>query len=218
VGGGSNRLHFFRTQFTGTWDEPVRRRKWRLPAESTFLFADGNGRIGRLWQTLILSRWKPALAWLPVESVIQKRQKEYYRALAAVDKAGHSTVFIEFILSALLQALREISPSDQVRDQVTNQVKALLKCLGTRALSAAECMKKLHLTHRPTFRRNYLQPALNAGLIERTVPDKPNSRLQKYRRKVAGREQAHLPDCAPSSGIALIRPLPNPCRFDCQQR
>jgi Fic family protein len=120
-----------------------------------------------------------------VESVIRERQKEYYRALAAADKAGQSTVFIEFILSALLQALQEVRATDQVSDQVTDQVKALLKHLGNRTLTAVECMEKLGLTHRPTFRRNYLQPALDAGLIERTVPDKPNSRLQKYRR--AGR-------------------------------
>jgi hypothetical protein len=144
-------------------------------------FADGNGRIGRLWQTLILSRWKPIFAWVPVESVIKERQREYYAALAAADKAGQSTVFIEFVLSALLQTLRDMGPTDQVGDQVTDQVKVLLKCLGSRILSAVECMKKLGLAHRPTFRRNYLQPALDAGLIERTVPDKPNSRLQRYR-------------------------------------
>lgn len=62
--------------------------------------------LGHLWQTLILSRWKPELAFLPVESVIRERLAEYYAALAASDKAGQSTIFIEFIFSALLQALR----------------------------------------------------------------------------------------------------------------
>ena len=141
-------------------------------------FADGNGRMGRLWQTLILSRWKPLLAYLPVETVIRERQQEYYQALAAADKAGQSTPFIEYLLSALLQALREVP----VTDQVTDQVKALLRCLGSRTLSAVECMKKLGLVHRPSFRQSYLQPALDAGVIERTLPDKPSSRLQKYRR------------------------------------
>jgi Fic family protein len=74
-------------------------------------FEDGNGRLGRLWQTLILSRWKPLLAWLPVESVIHERQSAYYAALAASDKAGNSTVFIEYRLSALLEALREFTDS-----------------------------------------------------------------------------------------------------------
>ena len=146
-------------------------------------FADGNGRMGRLWQTLILSQWNPLLAYLPVETVIRERQAEYYRALAASDKQGQSTLFIEFLLSALLQALREAAVTDQVSDQVTDQVKALLKCLRAKPASALECMKKLGLSHRPTFRKNYLQPALDAGLIARTLPDRPNSRLQKYLRR-----------------------------------
>ncbi len=145
-------------------------------------FADGNGRIGRLWQTLILSSWKPELAFLPVESVIRQRQAEYCAALAASDKAGQSTIFIEFLLSALLQAVHEVSATDQVSDQVSDQVKALLKCLAKQPLTALACMKKLGLAHRPTFRKNYLQPALDAGLVERTLPDKPKSSLQKYRR------------------------------------
>ncbi|WP_395748543.1 Fic family protein [Prosthecobacter sp.] len=149
-------------------------------------FADGNGRIGRLWQTLILSRWKPELAFLPVESVIREQQAGYYRALAAADKAGQSTVFIEFMLSTLLQSLEEVTTTDQVSDQVTDQVKALFKCLANGPLSALDCMKKLGLSHRPTFRKNYLQPALEARLIERTLPDKPNSSQQKYRLTAKG--------------------------------
>ena len=66
-------------------------------------------------------------------------------------------------------------------DQVTDQVKKLLRIFDSEFLSASELMQKLNLSHRPTFRKNYLHPALNQGLIEMTVPDKPNSRLQKYR-------------------------------------
>lgn len=149
-------------------------------------FADGNGRMGRLWQTLILSQWKPLFAFLPVETVIRDQQAEYYKILAACDKAGNSTAFIEFLLSALVVALRDSPSTDQVTDQVSDQVAALLRALGTKTLSALECMKRLKLSHRPTFRANYLNPALSAGLIERTIPDKPQSRLQKYRLTVAG--------------------------------
>ena len=125
-------------------------------------FADGNGRMGRLWQTLILSHWNPLFAFLPVESVIRDRQADYYRVLGACDKAGNSTAFIEFLLAALLTALREASATDQLTDQLTDQVKSLLKALKTKPLSAVECMQRLKLSHRPTFRANYLHPAQTA--------------------------------------------------------
>jgi Fic family protein len=144
-------------------------------------FADGNGRMGRLWQTLILSGWNPLFAFLPVETVIRDQQAAYYKVLAACDKAGNSTAFIEFLLAALLTALREVATTDQVADQLTDQVKSLLRALGTETITALECMKRLKLSHRPTFRANYLTPALAAGLIEYTIPEKPQSRLQKYR-------------------------------------
>lgn len=70
-------------------------------------FADGNGRMGRLWQTLILSRWQPPLAWLPVETVIRDRQRDYYAALAQSDRTSEATPFVEFMLDALTEALRE---------------------------------------------------------------------------------------------------------------
>jgi Fic family protein len=143
--------------------------------------------MGRLWQTLILSRWNPLFAYLPVETVIRERQAEYYKVLGACDKVGSSTAFIEFLLATLLTALREISGTDQVGDQVTDQVAAILRALKGKTLSALECMNRLKLSHRPTFRANYLNPALDHGLIERTIPDKPNSRFQQYRLTAKGR-------------------------------
>ncbi len=70
-------------------------------------FADGNGRVGRLWHTLLLSKWNSAFAWLPVESIIHDRQQEYYAAINASNDAGESTVFIEFMLSAIKVSLIE---------------------------------------------------------------------------------------------------------------
>jgi Fic family protein len=69
-------------------------------------FSDGNGRLGRLWQTLILSQWRAAMAYLPVESIICDQQVDYYRVLGEADQASDCTVFIEFMLQALTQALR----------------------------------------------------------------------------------------------------------------
>jgi Fic family protein len=70
-------------------------------------FSDGNGRMGRLWQTLILSRWQPMLAWLPVETVIKRRQDDYYAQLAHADQRGDCSDFIEFMLAAIAESLRE---------------------------------------------------------------------------------------------------------------
>ena len=80
-------------------------------------FADGNGRIGRLWHTLLLSKWNPVFAWLPVESIIHAHQKEYYAAINASNAAGESTVFIEFMLSAIKASLIDVlNTSDEMSD------------------------------------------------------------------------------------------------------
>ena len=80
-------------------------------------FADGNGRVGRLWHTLLLSKWNPDFAWLPVESIIHERQQEYYAAINASNDAGESTVFIEFMLSAIKASLMDaIRTSDEMSD------------------------------------------------------------------------------------------------------
>ena len=99
-------------------------------------FADGNGRIGRLWHTLLLTQWKPMFAWLPVESIIHDRQGEYYQAINRSNNEAESTVFIEFMLSAMKEALME---AVQVRntenmsreDQRWYQIKRFLKKNGT---------------------------------------------------------------------------------------
>ncbi|MDY3992923.1 MAG: Fic family protein [Evtepia sp.] len=85
-------------------------------------FADGNGRVGRLWHTLLLSKWNPAFAWLPVESIIHDRQEEYYAAINASNDAGESTVFIAFMLSAIKASLIDaISESDEMSDGSTDK-------------------------------------------------------------------------------------------------
>ena len=80
-------------------------------------FADGNGRMGRLWHTLLLFQWNPVFAWLPVESIIHARQQAYYDAINASNEAGESTAFVEFMLSAIQASLIEaVEMSDVMRD------------------------------------------------------------------------------------------------------
>jgi Fic family protein/predicted transcriptional regulator len=150
-------------------------------------FPDGNGRLGRLWQTLILSRWKPLLAYLPVETVIHDRQADYYRVLAQADNSADATPFVEFMLEALRSAIEEAVTIDQVGDHVSDQVIRLLNGLRSGETGATDLMARLSLSHRPTFRRNYLEPALTAGLIERTQPVSPRSPTQRYRLTEKGR-------------------------------
>ena len=146
-------------------------------------FADGNGRMGRLWHTLLLSDWKEIMAWIPVETIVKERQTEYYNMLEQADKNSDCTCFIEFMLLALYDTLLEFEQSDQVTDQVSDQVQKLLVALQSKELSATDLMQILGLSHKNTFRKNYLHPALELGLIERTIPDKINSSKQKYRLK-----------------------------------
>ena len=74
-------------------------------------FQDGNGRMGRLWQTLILSRWNGLFAWLPVETLVKERQEDYYDALSGSDEQGDSTRFIEFMLGMISQTLDDVLTS-----------------------------------------------------------------------------------------------------------
>lgn len=73
-------------------------------------FADGNGRMGRLWQTLILSQWHPLFLSLPLESVIKDHQSRYYQALEQADEQADSTVFIHFMLSTISKTLEQNAP------------------------------------------------------------------------------------------------------------
>ena len=97
-------------------------------------FQDGNGRIGRLWQTVILKEWKEVFAWIPVETLIKENQKEYYNALGVSDKSANSTKFIEFMLSIILTTIEEIIATEKkvtvkVTPKVTVNQKKIIKAI-----------------------------------------------------------------------------------------
>jgi Fic family protein len=102
-------------------------------------FSDGNGRLGRLWQSLILSQWRPAMAYLPVESIIRDQQEAYYWVLGEADKARDCTVFIEFMLQALLAAL-QAGIETAVPTTVSGQMPVKMSGKIAEAILQALCM------------------------------------------------------------------------------
>ena len=141
-------------------------------------FSDGNGRLGRLWQTLILYRWKPVLADLPVESLVHAHQEGYYRAIEESTQQSDAAPFITFMLSKILDICKANTP--QATPYVTPQVKRLLSVVRG-VMRRQELMKALGLKDVKHFRKRYLLPALEAGLIEMTQPERPKSPTQGYR-------------------------------------
>lgn len=145
-------------------------------------FADGNGRMARLWHTAILAQWKPVFEYIPIESQIEKFQNKYYDAIAKCHVEGASTIFIEFILSQIDKILDDIlvQISDD-NEQLSEYIKRLLEAMEYDIpYTSKTLMDKLGLKSKEGFRRNYLRPAIDMNLIRMTIPDKPNSRNQRY--------------------------------------
>ena len=144
-------------------------------------FNDGNGRTGRLWQTALLASWKPIFAWIPIESIIKDNQEDYYNAITLSTSQGKSNIFIEFMLDVINKAIKDIITDTRNHyNHINNQITELMKVIESYPQSATELMEKLNLKSRLGFRKNYLQPALDAGLIGMTEPDKPTSKNQRY--------------------------------------
>ena len=147
-------------------------------------FADGNGRMGRLWQTIILSAWKPIFAWIPIESMIKLKHKEYYDSLANSTSIGNSNPFIMYMLNAIYDAVKEIARNSRDHfNHISERVRKLLEVMQDYPMSANEIMNLLGMKSKISFRVNYLHPAIEAGLIELTNPSIPTSKNQRYFKK-----------------------------------
>lgn len=144
-------------------------------------FNDGNGRMGRLWQTALLSSWKPIFQWIPIESIIKDNQQDYYEAIRQSTSNGKSNAFVEFMLDAIYTAICNVAgEAAEHRNHVDSCIGLLLGVMETYPLTAAEIMKRLGLKAANSFRKNYLLPAIKAGYVAMTEPDKPTSRNQRY--------------------------------------
>ena len=145
-------------------------------------FSDGNGRMARLWHTAMLAKWKPVFEYIPIESQIEKFQNEYYEAIARCHVEGESTLFIEFMLSQIDKILDDVSAQvSEDNEQLSEYLKKLLDVMEYDVpYTSNTLMDKLGLKSKEGFRRNYLRPAIDMNLIRMTIPDKPNSRNQRY--------------------------------------
>ena len=145
-------------------------------------FADGNGRMARLWQTMILADWKEVFAYVPIESLIKDYQDDYYKAINECNNKGDSTIFVEFMLKMIDETLTSLI--DNINKELTHRneyVNKLLEVMDVGIpMSSKEIMDKLNLKSRKSFRENYIQPALDMNLIKMTEENKPTSKNQRY--------------------------------------
>ena len=150
-------------------------------------FIDGNGRMGRYWQTMLLSRWKGIFSWIPVETIVKEHQQEYYGVIAKCDATGECTLFIEFMLQCLLEAMENYSEPEEeenteLHDKLHNKLhdkfpelsaKAIevLEVLNAhRGLNAAEIGQQLNLSERQV--KTYINKLKQVGLLVRVGSNK----------------------------------------------
>jgi Fic family protein len=139
-------------------------------------FSDGNGRMGRFWQTLILTHYNPAFEYLPVESVIRQRQKAYYEALAKSDKQGECTVFVEFAMAVIRDALQEFL--DQLKPMVETTESRL--SLAEKHFGEREFTRKDYLAFFKTISTATASRDLASGVRIKTLKRSGQKALSRY--------------------------------------
>ena len=129
-------------------------------------FADGNGRIGRLWHTRLLSEWDPIFAWLPIESIVHDNQQKYYDAINTSNVEGESTEFIEFMLSAVKAALSEAANVEKFQKNVPDKRRSITDFLSDHGkVRNSDVVKLLGVS--PATANRLLVGMMNDGILVR---------------------------------------------------
>ena len=133
-------------------------------------------------QNILLSQWKEIFEYVPIESQIKKYQDKYYKVINNCNKNGNSNEFIEFMLQMINEVLEELLETiDKEISHISIYVSKLLDIMDYNIpMSSNEIMDKLGIKSKETLRANYIDPALENGLIKMTLPDKPTSKNQMY--------------------------------------
>ena len=139
-------------------------------------FQDGNGRMGRLWQTVILKDWKDVFAWLPVETLVKENQAEYYKALSVSDSNADNTLFTEFMLSMILRAIEEIIETEKkvtvkFTQKVTVNQKKIIEAIKQNPFVTQDELAKIVGISRKSIIQNMKKLQEN-GIIQRMGADK----------------------------------------------
>ena len=138
-------------------------------------FIDGNGRMGRLWQTLILMQKYPVFEFLPVESLIKENQEEYYKVLEQSDNIGQSTLFIEWMLNIILQALENLLKTQNRTLTAKDRIELFKDKIGQREFSRKDYLQNFKEISQATASRD-LKWAVEKGILEKSG----DKRLTKY--------------------------------------
>lgn len=164
--------------------------------EAIHPFADGNGRMGRLWQTLLLAKWNAILAWIPMETILYQNRPRYYQAIEDACSANDSGVFIEFTLSAVLNSIidqeqhqeeHQEEHQDKHQVELTETQRSILEALEEGTLARKEIFARIGINGDTRAFKRHIELLLTEGLVAMTVPDKPNSKLQRYRLTDSGK-------------------------------
>ncbi|MDA3883717.1 MAG: Fic family protein [Bacteroidales bacterium] len=141
-------------------------------------FTDGNGRIGRLWQTLILKEYSPVFEFLPIETLVKEKQQEYYSVLGKSDNNGNSTSFIEFMLEIIHFALEDLLKSQNITVKNIDRIEIFKSVIQNKEFSRKEYLRHNKEISVATASRD-LKNAVEKGILEKTG----DKRLTQYKFK-----------------------------------